>query len=127
MTVVPNVMRNLGHIHSYRIFVCYTILVVVRAEERVEDSAQRTTFQRPNQEPLDRHVTDEDIRPLRSAVSGTGADWEAVTVREGSDDNVSHQITQRSVELQLPAVITREWNYLTEVELFFVNCFLVVN
>ncbi|GFG33259.1 hypothetical protein Cfor_03997 [Coptotermes formosanus] len=99
-------MRNLGHIHSYRIFVCYTILVVVRAEERVEDSAQRTTFRRPTQDPLDRHVTDEDIRPLRSAVSGTGADWEAVTVRDGSDDNVSHQITQRSVELQLPAVIS---------------------
>jgi hypothetical protein len=103
-------MKNLAHFHPFIIFVCYAILAEVRAE-RVEDSAQRMTFQRPNQDPLGRHVTDEDIRPLRSAVSGTGADWEAVTVRDGSDDNVNHQITQRSAELQLPAVITGEWNY----------------
>jgi hypothetical protein len=130
MTGVPNVVRVLVNFDPCRIFICYAILVVVRAEENVEDSTRRTTLQKSMQDPVDKHVAGENVRQLRSGASCTGTACEGVILRHGDDDNVSHhshQSIQSSVELPLPTVINGEWNYPNRSELVLMNYVVIFN
>jgi hypothetical protein len=57
-------MRILVYINLCGIFICYTILFVVRAEENVKDSTKRSAFQSPAQEVPGKQEAEENIEPL---------------------------------------------------------------
>ena len=108
MTGSPNAMRILAHFNPCGIFICYAILSVIHAEESVEDSAQRTALQRPALEVPGKHVAEEDVPPLRSALWWNGTVCEKDILYNGNDNNFSHQSTRRYAGLPLPPVIKGE-------------------
>ena len=113
----PNVMRILAYCNPCGIFICYAILFVVRAEENIEDSTQRRSFQRPTREVLGKRVAEEDLQPLRSAEWWNGTACEGVIPYNGNVNNFSHQSTHLYVELPFPTVIKGEWYYPNRNEL----------
>ena len=61
MTGVPNVIRILVYFNPCGIFICYSILFVVRAEGNIENYTQRRAFQKPTPEVLRKQLPEEDI------------------------------------------------------------------
>jgi glucan-binding YG repeat protein len=112
-------MKILAHFNPCGFFICYSVLYVIRAEENVEDSTQRTALQVPTLEVPDKHVAEEDLQSLRSAMWWNGTVCEKDILYYYNDDNFSHQITRRYVELPLPHVIKGEWYYPNRNELVF--------
>jgi len=112
-------MRILAYLNPCGIFVSYALLIVVRAEENIEDSTQRRAFQRPKREILGKQVAEEDIQPLGSAEWWNGTACEGVISYNGKDNNFSHQSTHLYVELPFPTVIKVKWYYPNRNQLFF--------
>jgi hypothetical protein len=127
MTGLPSLTKILVYFNPCGICICYAILFVVRGEENVEDSTQRSVFQRPAQEVPGKQEAEENIEPLRSAVWWNGTACEGVNLYNDNDDNFSHQSTHRYVKLPLPTVIKGEWYYPNRNELFFSIFFVIVN
>jgi hypothetical protein len=109
MTGLPSVMRILVYFNLCGIFICYTILFVVRAEENVEDSTQTSAFQSPAQEVPGKQEDEEDIEPLRSAMCWDGKSCEGVNLDDDNDDKFNHQSNHRYVKLPLPTVNNGKW------------------
>jgi hypothetical protein len=91
MTGVRNVMRILVYFNPCGIFICYTLLFVVRAEENVEDYTQRRTFQKSTLEVPGKQMAEEDIQQLRSAEWRNGTAREGVILYNGKDNKFSYQ------------------------------------
>jgi hypothetical protein len=102
-------MRRLVDLFNpYRIIACYAIFCVVRADGNVKKSAVQTELEGPVQELLGKLMADGEEERLLSEISSDGRDREAAVLNHGNANDVSHQSSQRTVELPLPAVIKGE-------------------
>jgi hypothetical protein len=94
----------------YSITACYAIFFLVRAEENVKNLAEPTSLEGPIQELLGNLLSNVDDVPLHSQLSCDEI-CETVILQHGIDKDVSHQNSQRKVELSPPSAITGERGY----------------
>jgi hypothetical protein len=89
----------------YRITACYAIFFIVRAEETVKNFVEPTSLEGPIQELLGNLMSKADEVPLHNQFSCDGT-CEPVVLQRGRTSELSHESSERQVELSLPSEIT---------------------
>jgi hypothetical protein len=111
--------RFVYSLDPYRITACYAIFCIVRAEENVKNFVEPTSLEGPIQELLGNLMSNADKGPLHSQFSCDGT-CETVGLQRGSPSDISHQSSQREVELSLPSEITGK--RVTYIAVYIVGC-----